>query len=148
MIQKYLPQELLLSSGLEKKEETPVESDTHVKNTQSENDLMDWKKGMAFCMGDEEFYKEMLQIFLDSNADMELRRYYEESDFENYRIKIHSMKTNLASIGAVTVSDMAKRLELAIKNENNVSYVQENHDEFMAVYESVVSEVKAYIESM
>ena len=148
MIQKYLPPELLLSSGLEKKEETPVESDTHVKNTQSENDLMDWKKGMAFCMGDEEFYKEMLQIFLDSNADMELRRYYEESDFENYRIKIHSMKTNLASIGAVTVSDMAKRLELALKNENNVSYVQENHDEFMAVYESVVSEVKAYIESM
>ena len=103
---------------------------------------------MAFCMGDEEFYKEMLQMLLDSNAVMELRRYYEESDFENYRIKIHSMKSNLASIGAVTVSDMAKRLELAIKNENNVSYVQENHDEFMAVYESVVSEVKAYIESM
>ena len=148
MIRKYLPPELLLSSGLEQKEETPVEFSAPVKATQSENDLVDWKKGMAFCMGDEEFYKEMLQMLLDSNADMELRRYYEESDFENYRIKIHSMKSNLASIGAVTVSDMAKRLELAIKNENNVSYVQENHDEFMAVYESVVSEVKAYIESM
>ena len=29
------------------------------------------------------------------------------------------------------VSDMAKQLELALKNENNVSYVRENHDEFM-----------------
>ena len=42
---------------------------------------------------------------------------------------------------------MAKKLELALKNENNVSYVQAHHDEFMAVYERVVSEVKAYMES-
>ena len=75
------------------------------------------------------------------------RRYYEESDFENYRIKVHSMKSNLANIGAVTASDMAKQLELALKHENNVSYVQEHHEEFMAAYERVVSEVKTYIES-
>ena len=94
-----------------------------------------------------EFYREILQTFLESPSAMELRRYYEASDFENYRIKIHAMKANLANIGAMTVSDMAKRLELALKNENNVSYVQENHDEFMTAYERVVSEVKTYIES-
>ena len=57
------------------------------------------------------------------------------------------MKSNLANIGAVSVSEMAKQLELALKKDNNVSYVQEHHDEFMAVYEKVVSEVKTYIES-
>ena len=98
-------------------------------------------------MEDEEFYREMLQTFLDSPSAMELRRYYEESDFENYRIKIHAMKSNLANIGAVSVSEMAKQLELALKNDNNVSYVQEHHEEFMTVYEKVESEVKAYIES-
>ena len=46
---------------------------------------------------DEIFYREILQMFLDSHSDMELRRYYEESDFENYRIKIHAVKTNLAT---------------------------------------------------
>ena len=147
MIQKYLPAELLLRNDLGQKEEIPVESVDHVKGAQSENSLVDWKKGKALCMEDEEFYREMLQTFLDSPSAMELRRYYEESDFENYRIKIHAMKSNLANIGAVIVSDMAKQLELALKNENNVSYVQENHDEFMAVYEKVVSEVKTYIES-
>ena len=40
-----------------------------------------------------------------------------------------------------------KKLQLALKNENNVSYVRENHEEFMAAYERVVSEVKTYIES-
>ena len=129
------------------KEETPVESSKHVKGPQAENSLVDWKKGRALCMEDEEFYREMLQTFLDSPSAMELRRYYEESDFENYRIKIHAIKTNLANIGAMSVSDLAKQLELALKNDNNVSYVQENHEEFMTVYERVVSEVKTYIES-
>lgn len=57
------------------------------------------------------------------------------------------MKSNLANIGAMTASDMAKKLELALKNDNNVTYVKENHEEFMAVYENVVSEVRTYIES-
>lgn len=147
MIQKYLPEALLLKNDLGQKEENIDESGAHAKVAQSENSLVDWKKGKALCMEDEEFYREVLQTLLDSPSDMELRRYYEESDFENYRIKIHAIKSNLANIGAVSVSDMAKQLELALKNENNVSYVRENHDEFMAVYESVLSEVKTYIES-
>ena len=124
-----------------------MESSDYVKSAQSENRLVDCKKGKALCMEDEEFYREMLQTFLDSPSAMELRRYYEESDFEDYRIKIHAMKSNLANIGAVSVSEMAKQLELALKNDNHVSYVQENHDEFMAVYEKVVSEVKTYMEN-
>ena len=146
MIQKYLPAELLLRNDSGQKEEIRGESGDHVKGKPLENGLVDWKKGKAYCMDDEEFYREMLQLFLDSPSPMELGRYYEESDFENYRIKIHAMKTNLANIGAVRVSEMAKQLELALKNDNQVSYVKENHDEFMTVYESVVSEVKTYME--
>ena len=79
------------------KEEIPVESSKHVKGPQAENSLVDWKKGIMFYFRDEIFYREILQMFLDSHSDMELRRYYEESDFENYRIKIHAVKTNLAT---------------------------------------------------
>lgn len=147
MIRKYLPEELLLENDLGQKEEIPVESGEHVKDAQSEDSFVDWNKGKALCMGDEEFYRDILQIFIDSPSAMELRQYYEEADFENYRIKIHAIKSNLANIGAMVPSDMAKQLELALKNENNVSYVQENHDEFMTVYERVVSEVKTYLGS-
>lgn len=122
------------------KEEIPVESSKHVKGPQAENSLVDWKKGIMFYFRDEIFYREILQMFLDSHSDMELRRYYEESDFENYRIKIHAVKTNLANIGAMKVSEMAKQLEL-------LSYVQKHHEEFMATYERVVSEVETYMES-
>ena len=151
MILKYLPEELVLKDDLGQKEEVLeevlVESDGHIKDEQAENSLVDWEEGRTLCMGDEDFYREMLQTFLASHSDAELRRYYEESDFENYRIKIHAVKTNLANIGAKKVSEMAKQLELALKNENNVSYVQEHHKEFMAAYGRVVSEVERYIES-
>ena len=145
MIQKYLPKELLLKNELRQKEEIPDESDTHAKVAQSENGLVDWKKGRALCMEDEEFYREILEIFLDSPTAMELKQYYEESDFENYRIKIHAMKSNLSNIGATTVSDMAKKLEYALKYDNDVSYVQENHEEFMLAYERVMCEVRTYM---
>lgn len=98
-------------------------------------------------MEDEEFYREMLRTFLAAHSDTKLRRYYEESDFENYRIKIHAVKTNLANIGAMKVSEMAKQLELALKNENNVAYVQEYHEDFIAIYKRVVSEVETYMGS-
>ena len=111
MIQKYLPEELLLKNDLEKndlgkKEEISAESVDEsvddVGTVQSENSLVEWKMGKAFCMDDEDFYMEMLQTFLDSPSATELRRFYEESDFENYHIKVHAMKSNLANIGAMT----------------------------------------------
>ena len=57
------------------KEEIPVESSKHVKGPQAENSLVDWKKGIMFYFRDEIFYREILQMFLDSHSDMELRRY-------------------------------------------------------------------------
>ncbi|MGN0318857.1 MAG: ATP-binding protein [Lachnospira sp.] len=146
MIQKYLPEELVLKNDLEQGEIIPAITAENVMSVPSENDIVDWEKGKAFCMGDEDFYREMLQMFLDSPSALELIRYFEESDFDNYRIKIHAMKTNLANIGALTASEMAKQLEISLVNEKNVSYVQENHDGFMKEYDRVVSEVKTYME--
>ena len=72
--------------------------------------------------------------------------------------KIESGKMDIIPVGydlAILLSDTVdmirsraeeKKLQLALKNENNVSYVRENHEEFMAAYERVVSEVKTYIE--
>lgn len=146
MILKYLPEELILKTDLGQKEENPDESDEHIKDEQEETCLVDWKEGQALCLGDEDFYREILQTLLASHFDAKLRQYYEESDFENYRILIHAVKTNLANIGAMKVSEMAKQLELALKNENNVSYVQEHHEEFIAIYERVILEVERYAE--
>ena len=116
------------------------------KTVQTEKGLVEWNVGRAYCMEDEEFYREMLRTFLDAHSDAELRGYYEASDFENYRIKVHAIKTNLANIGAGRVSEMAMQLELALKLDKNETYVQEHHEEFMKLLEKVMSEVERYLE--
>ena len=46
------------------------------------------------------------------------------------------MKTNLANIGSVDASEMAKKLDLALKNENDVNYVKAHHEEFIHIASS------------
>ena len=141
MILKYLPEEFVEQAESGQIEES---TDEMPKDEQGDNCFVDRNMGKAFCMGDEKFYREMLQMFLDSPSRVELKQYYEDCDFENYRIRVHSMKTNLANIGATKVSEMAKQLELALQ-ENRVSYVKEHHEEFMEIYERVRLEVQTYL---
>lgn len=87
----------------------------------------------------------ILQTFIDAHSDTALNQYYEVSDFENYRVKIHAVKTNLANIGAVEASEMAKKLELALKSEKDVNYVKAHHEEFISIYRRVASTVEKHI---
>lgn len=105
----------------------------------------DLARGRKRYMDDEEFYREILNMMIESEADLELEQYFEASDYENYRIKVHAVKTNLAGIGAMGASDMAKQLELAIKTDNDVAYVQEHHAEFIVVLRQVFEEIKEYL---
>ena len=121
------------------------ESHGNASAAKAENDIVDWERGRVFCAGDEDFYTEILRRFLDDHSDTTLSQYYEASDFENYRVKVHAVKTNLANIGAVDASEMAKKLELALKNEKDMNYVKAHHEEFIRVYKKVVSKVEKHV---
>ena len=145
MLLKYLPKELI-------EKESPQQAMTAGETGPAESRItktnhVDWEKGRELCMDDEDFFRDILETFVESGAAQELERYFETSDFENYRIKVHAVKTNLANIGASEVSEMAKQLELTIKTENNAVCVQEQHSEFIAVFRQVVDEVKTYLSS-
>ena len=107
--------------------------------------MVDWEKGRALCANNEAFFRELLGVFTETKHDLELERYLKEEDFENYRIKVHATKTNLANIGATEASEMAKKLELSIKTDNNIDYVREHHREFISLYRQVVETVKTYL---
>ena len=142
-ILKYLPQELIEKSASQ--QEYPVDFLKAAENENTKTNLVDWELGRRLCMGDENFFREILDMFVKSEFIQELERYFENSDFVNYRIKVHAVKTNLANIGAMGAADMAKQMELAIKEENDVAYVQEHHAELLEVFRQVVDEVKAYL---
>lgn len=151
MIQKYLPKELIETS-VEKKETVIQTKDEkpegNMKEKIKEESLVDWKTGRELCMNDEDFYREMLVVFLESNTVTELEKFYNAEDFENYQIKIHAAKTNLMNIGAKKSAELAKKMELSLKKGEGISYVQEHHKEFLSMYYEVVLSVKEYLENI
>lgn len=97
---------------------------------------MDFDAGLGYCMNDEEFYANMILMYTSAKRSEELSGYLEKEDFENYRICVHALKSTSASIGLSALSEEAKLLEDACKEEN-YGYVRENHERVMEMYDKV-----------
>jgi len=81
--------------------------------------------------GSEDVYMSILQTFMigvGSTLEI-LPVYVEESKWEDFRIRIHGEKSGLANIGAISLSDKARKLELAAMNLN-ISYIKANITDF------------------
>ncbi len=88
--------------------------------------------GLRFCAGDKDFYLEMVQDFASSfeEKSVELQSYADSGDFKNYQILIHALKGNAKRIGADALSESARLLEEAAKEQDKI-YIQEHHREFL-----------------
>ena len=96
---------------------------------------VDTDTGMKYCMGDFDFYKALLvQFATESEEKIPLiGRYYESSDWKNYEILVHALKSTSKMIGAGTLSESAKALEMAAK-EKKEEFIAENHYPMMGEY--------------
>lgn len=138
MVMKYLPEEMI--------ELRTEKSDWEIKEALGDSDLIDHSLGMEYSAGDEELYKEIMQVYLEGGMEKisQLQNYFDLEDWENYIILIHSVKSNSLGIGASLLSDMAKKLEYAAKNGDYV-IVKENHKKAMICYEKVLQEVEKWL---
>jgi HPt (histidine-containing phosphotransfer) domain-containing protein len=91
-------------------------------------------------MNEEDFYSEMLSEYQKSDKPALMTQYFEAKDWENYRITVHSLKSTSLTIGAATLSERAKALEMACK-ENNETYINENHAGVLADYVKFLEEL-------
>jgi len=85
--------------------------------------------------GSEEAFKSVLKIFYESipNKHEELENLYSSSDWDNYTIRIHALKSSARLVGALGLGDMAERLENAGK-EKDIQYISDNHANAMEEY--------------
>ncbi len=95
-------------------EENKDESEGSLPEWLLASDAFDVKAGMQNC-GSEKDYLGVLRMFYESaneNAD-EIRKYYETQDWKNYTTKVHALKSSARLVGALELSERAKRLEEA-----------------------------------
>ena len=92
-------------------------------------------------MGNMDFYEKMLAAFLKADKSDDLERSFENSQWDDYRIDVHSVKSNARSIGALGLAKKAGELEEAVR-QNKLSYVAKSHSAFIDLYHQVLCSIR------
>ncbi len=150
MLKKYLPEECLQPSKEEEpKTESVVgenlsEEDTQTRQVKEKCPEIDLEVGLKYCIDSMEFYRDVVVEYVKGSKEQQLEEFFTQKDWHNYLVLIHSLKSVSLSIGAVSVSEHAKELEHACKEEN-ISYVEKEHANFMIEYRVLLSHLKEYL---
>ncbi|MBQ7583826.1 MAG: response regulator [Lachnospiraceae bacterium] len=147
LIYKYLPVELLQEVRPEEKTE-----DEGMENKDTSSDPLmdalgkagvDCAKGLDYCADDREIYTEVIKEYADDSAEKNslLKQYYDEENWPEYRIIVHSLKSASKTIGADEVSRLALELENA-SAEEDAGFIKEHHDAFMLKYNALCEVIK------
>ncbi|MBQ5320027.1 MAG: response regulator [Oscillospiraceae bacterium] len=140
VLKTWLPQEYIMA---------PVstnygKNDRRKSNRNKEyNDsgLISVSKGMGYTGGIEDAYYEILDTYVRKGEEkrIQINSYAETADWKNYIIEVHALKSTSLSIGAVELSELAKKLELAGKAGDYDTIVKEN-EALSELYKRVISE--------
>lgn len=101
---------------------------------------LDVKTGLRYCMN-KELYEEILQEYVRSDKLAELERFFDARDWHNYRTIIHGLKSTSLTIGAISLSEEAKALEAAAKNEDE-GYILSHHQAVMEHYTGLLGKLQ------
>ncbi|MBO4496235.1 MAG: response regulator [Clostridiales bacterium] len=159
VMRQVLPKSMVSMEEIREEDTVPVDfesmrskPDIKVVNAASIKEYLkgydiDTKIGMKYCMDDFQFYKDLLiQFALEADEKSPLiTRYYESGDWHNYEILVHALKSTAKMIGAEKLSEDAKALEMAAK-ENREEYIAENHYSAMSEYATVVKGISEFLE--
>ncbi len=104
---------------------------------------IDTDAGIKYCVGDKEFYKSLLLQFASEAPDKiaSMKNYYQIRDWHNYEILVHALKSTSKMIGVSGLSDKAKALEKAAK-ENDEGFILANHETMIKDYGKITAEVR------
>ena len=104
---------------------------------------IDTDAGIKYCVGDKEFYKSLLLQFASEAPDKiaSMKNYYQIRDWHNYEILVHALKSTSKMIGVSGLSDKAKALEKAAK-ENDEGFILANHETMLKDYGKITAEVR------
>ena len=124
MLIKYLPKEKV-SISKELKEAEQAKSEKKLPDWIREVEGLDSFEGIVHCGGVEP-YVDALTVFAQSvsTGAKEIYNYYKAEDWKNYTTKVHALKSSSRVIGALELSERAKRLEDA----GNAGYINEIKD--------------------
>lgn len=145
ILRRYIPTQMQIPLEDENAEESASRQTTQIpteteKARQSLNRAgVNLEQALAYC-GDEEGFREIIAIFHAEGKKRRenLSRYFKEQDWKNYVICVHALKGNAKGIGAGELSEMARELEMAGK-ENRIDYILAHHETMMENHDRLIA---------
>jgi signal transduction histidine kinase/CheY-like chemotaxis protein len=134
VLKRNLPEEKLIFSKANRTQPQPIEGERSISGLEA-------KKGMMYCGGWEK-YLSVVQTCYDEREEWisQLEKYYGKRDWKNYTIKVHALKSLMLSIGATPLSEQAKAMEAAGK-EDNQEYLLAHHRELLTQYRQLMEQI-------
>jgi HPt (histidine-containing phosphotransfer) domain-containing protein len=99
------------------------------------------KLGLSYCAEDEEFYKEVCEMYVSEDKQKELEASFEKEDWQDYRVQIHALKGTSLTIGAENFSKKCKELEFAAR-DNDIAFIRDNHEMVMKLYKKLLKKIE------
>ena len=144
LLLRFVPADhVTVTSASPTKENT---SDSDISTLSAMLPDVDVSMGMKNCGDTLSSYLSILKITYDYGASQlkELFDLWKKKDYENYTIKVHSLKSTSLNIGAVSVSELAKAQEMAGK-ASNFSYIDDKIDSLQAKYQELLNQIEAVL---
>lgn len=145
MLIKYLPDE-----KVQIKQETEHDKE-EAENVETGNSLfeslgaagIDTQTGLRYCQNDEALYETLLNEYAQGADEKSrgLQEYYDARDWKNYAVLVHSLKSSSRMIGAVSLSEMAAKLETAA-DEGQEETIRLCHEGMMERYVSLTEAIR------
>ena len=108
--------------------------------------LLDIPTAVEAAEGDKDTFLFLLKSFRDNETKnrSDIEKSYEAEDYKNFTIFVHALKSTSKMVGANDLSEKAKKMEQAGK-DNDISYIKSGYEDLMKSYADVVEEIKAYL---
>jgi len=122
------------------------------ENPEPEEDIIipnvDVTVGLQTCGGSPEAYLAVMKTFYETSYESisRIENYAQSRDYKNYTTEVHGLKSSSLSIGALGLSEMARRLEEAGKAEN-YKQIQADTPALIARFSEIAENIKSLVET-
>lgn len=140
VLMQYLPASKLLSAP----EDNIAPSETTTEEPLVIGDL-DIATALKYCGTQEKFLRILKFTYECSKSTInQTEQLFQQQNWKDYTIAVHGIKSSMLNIGAVTLSNMAKQLEAAGKQEDYDTIINK-HSEMVTEFHRIVELVRQYL---
>ncbi|MBR4200001.1 MAG: response regulator [Oscillospiraceae bacterium] len=104
---------------------------------------LDTAEALRYCADDPEFYLTLVQqtVTESNEKQQKLSAYFADRDLKNYEILVHALKNTLKLIGSSALSERAKELEFAAK-DNDYALIAQKHEALISDYRQLTARLQ------